>query len=179
MQPKIKLLKVLDILRATDETHPITAVGICKKLENEGISAERKSICRDINTLIEYGYKIKLCHDNKKGYYMEDGVVEAPVVFATPVTLDLVHITVEYKKEDAEDVYALLGKGKESEEGEYISAEIGVPSNTLFSNLFMLGTKVKLLEPTELKEEFEKKLDELSEFYKKRRANARMEVWLL
>ena len=71
MQPKLKLLKVLDILRDTDKSHPITAVGICKKLEEMGISAERKSVCRDIKTLTEYGYKITLCHDNKLGYYLE------------------------------------------------------------------------------------------------------------
>lgn len=178
MQSKMKLLKVLDILRATDETHPITAVGICKELESVGITAERKSVCRDINTLIEYGYKITLCHDNKKGYYME-GVIEAQPKPVVPVTLDLVHITVEYKKEDAEDVYEILGKGEESEDGDYITATLGVPSNTLFSNLFMLGSEVKLLEPVALKEEFEKKLDELSEFYKKRRSSGKMEVWLL
>ncbi len=176
MQPKIKLLKVLDILRATDETHPITAVGICKLLEAEGISAERKSVCRDINTLIEYGYKIILCHDNKKGYYMEEGKATPP---PAPVTLDLVHISIEYKKKDAEDVYAILGKGKESEDGDYVTSELSLPSSVLFPALFTLGTEVKLIEPTELKEEFEKKLDELSEFYKKRRSSGRMEVWLL
>lgn len=175
MQPKLKLLKVLDVLRETDETHPITAVGICKRLEEAGISAERKSVCRDIKTLIEYGYKIILCHDNKLGYYME-GEAQAPV---KPVTLDLVRIKLEYKKEDRETVKAFLGKAKETEDGDYLTAEFGVPSSSLFSTLLDLGTSAKLIEPSELKEEFERRLDELSEFYKKRRSNGKMEVWLL
>ena len=178
MQPKLKLLKVLDILRDTDKSHPITAVGICKKLEEMDISAERKSVCRDIKTLTEYGYKITLCHDNKLGYYME-GKKEKCTPQPKPVTLDLLHITVEFKKEDAEDVYALLGHGNQTEDGDYITSELGVPSSELFPTLFTLGSRVKLTEPTELKEEFEKKLEELAEFYHKRRSNGKMDVWLL
>lgn len=178
MQPKLKLLKVLDILRDTDKSHPITAVGICKKLEEMGISAERKSVCRDIKTLTEYGYKITLCHDNKLGYYMEGAKdVQKPKV--KPVTLDLLHIIVEFKKEDAEDVRAILGRGKESNDGDYITSELGIPSSELFPTLFTLGSKAKLTQPTELKEEFEKKLEELSEFYRKRRSTGKMDVWLL
>ncbi len=178
MQPKLKLLKVLDILRDTDKSHPITAVCICKKLEEMGISAERKSVCRDIKTLTEYGYKITLCHDNKLGYFM-DGEKEKKAPKAKPVTLDLLHITVEFKKEDAEVVRDLLGKGKETEDGDYVTSELGISSSELFPTLFTLGDKVKLTQPTELKEEFEKKLEELAEFYRKRRSNGRMEVWLL
>ena len=169
MQPKLKLLRILDILRETDETHPITAPAICTMLAKNGISAERKSVCRDINTLIEYGYSIRLCRDNKLGYYMDSS--ERPLPPAVPVSLDLIHITVEYKKEDAEAVRAILGSGKETEEGDYIIAELGVPSSSLFGNLFTLGTAVKLTAPAELKEEFEKKLADVAEFYRKRRDN--------
>ena len=176
MQPKMKLLKVLDILRDTDKTHPITAVGICKKLEEAGISAERKSVCRDIKTLVEYGYKITLSHDNKLGYYME-GEKAKPTV--KPVTLDLLRIKLEYKKEDADTVKAILGKGKTEEDGEYIIAEYALPSSSLFPTLLELGTTAKLIEPQEIKEEFENTLDEISEFYKKRRSNGKIDYWLL
>ena len=165
MQPKLKLLRILDILRETDETHPITAPAICERLAESGIKAERKSVCRDINTLIEYGYTVKLCHDNKKGYYMTgEAAQHIPEI---PVSLDLIHITVEYKKED------------ETEDGDYITAELGVPSSNLFANLFTLGTAVKLTAPEELKGQFEAKLAEVAEFYKKRRDNGRMDFWLL
>ena len=176
MQPKLKLLKVLDILKESDKTHPITAVGICKKLNEMGIDAERKSVCRDIKTLIEYGYKITLSHDNKLGYYMEKASKKE---FDFPATLDLIKVTVECKKEDKDEVVTLLGNGEEKEDGDYLQITLGVSSSALFPLLFTLGTKAKLIEPLTLKEEFEKRLDETSEFYKKRRANEKIDVWLL
>lgn len=176
MQPKLKLLKVLDILKETDKTHPITAVGICNKLSEFGIDAERKSVCRDIKTLIEYGYKITLSHDNKLGYYMEKA---SKTEFDYPVTLDLIKVTVECKKEDKEEVVSLLGNGSAEEDGDYLKMTVGVSSSALFPLLFTLGTKAKLIEPSELKEEFEKKLSDTAEFYKKRRANEKIDVWLL
>ncbi len=177
MQPKLKLLRILDILKETDQTHPITAPAICARLGDMGIKAERKSVCRDINTLIEYGYKIVLCHDNKLGYYMDAS--DIPTLPPVPVSLDLIHITVEYKKEDAEAVYAILGHGDETEDGDYITAELGVPSSSLFGNLFTLGTAVKLVEPSELKAQFEQRLSDTADFYKKRRDSGKIDFWLL
>lgn len=176
MQPKLKLLKILDILRETDSTHPITAPSICTRLAEMGIKAERKSVCRDINTLIEYGCKIVLCHDNKLGYYMLQDEGASP---PKPVTLDLVHITVEYKKEDGDTVRSIMGQGEETEEGEYIVAEYSVPSSNLFENLFTLGTVMKLTAPTELKEEFEERLSEVADYYKRRRDTRNIDFWLL
>ncbi len=72
IQKKLKLLYVLDILKQTDEQHPITTNQIVIKLKNiYGIEAERKSVLRDINMLREeYGCEISLSEDNKLGYYM-------------------------------------------------------------------------------------------------------------
>lgn len=67
---KMKLLKVLEIINETDEDHPLTANQIRDKLTFYDIKAERRSICRDIGTLIEAGYDIQSCEDNKRGYYM-------------------------------------------------------------------------------------------------------------
>lgn len=67
---KQKLLCVLDILKETDEAHPITANRIVSRLKRQGIDAERKSVLRDIAALSEYGYDIELHSDNKLGYYL-------------------------------------------------------------------------------------------------------------
>ena len=67
---KLKLLRVLDLLRETDEEHPYTANQIVRQLALYGIDAERKSVLRDIAALQEYGYDILLHADNKRGYYM-------------------------------------------------------------------------------------------------------------
>lgn len=67
---KLKLLRVLDILRETDENHPVTAQRIVSELALYGIEAERKSVLRDIEALREYGYDILYCEDNKRGVYL-------------------------------------------------------------------------------------------------------------
>ena len=63
-------MRILDILKSTDEQHPVTAAGIIEKLKQYSIEPERKSVLRDIGTLTDYGYDIVLCSDNKKGYFM-------------------------------------------------------------------------------------------------------------
>ena len=67
---KIKLLYILDILKESDENNPITTNKILEKLKCYGIQAERKSILRDIEILMDYGIDIILHNDNKKGYYI-------------------------------------------------------------------------------------------------------------
>ena len=69
-ESKLKLIRIIQILKETDEQSPLTAPEICKKLALYGITAERKSVCRDINVLIDAGYKISLSGDQRKGYYM-------------------------------------------------------------------------------------------------------------
>jgi len=71
-QTKEKLLYILDILKKTDEQHPVNTVEILRKLENKGLVAERKSIARDISVLREAGYSIISCDELKKGFYMTD-----------------------------------------------------------------------------------------------------------
>ncbi len=72
MNSKLKLLKIIEILKTTDEDHPLTAIQIGEKLRLlYGIEAERKSICRDINLLKDYAdYDIIASADNKKGYFL-------------------------------------------------------------------------------------------------------------
>ncbi len=67
---KIRLLRVLDILRETDEDHPFTANQIVHQLELYGIIAERKAVLRDVAALQDYGFDILLHADNKLGYYL-------------------------------------------------------------------------------------------------------------
>ena len=56
---KQKLFYILDYLRCqTDETHVVTTPQIITYLETNGISAERKSIYNDIQTLNDYGFDI-------------------------------------------------------------------------------------------------------------------------
>ena len=66
---KQKLFYILDYLRSqTDETHVVTTPQIIAYLETNGISAERKSIYNDIQTLNDYGFDIIRIDGPKGGY---------------------------------------------------------------------------------------------------------------
>ena len=69
---KLKLLHILRLLNEkTDDNHFLTASQLIEELEKEGITAERKSIYKDIEELTAFGYDI--IHVKSKvngGYYM-------------------------------------------------------------------------------------------------------------
>lgn len=70
---KLKILYVLDIMRKTDEQHPLNISQIADRLWSVyGIRAERKSIGRDLQTLEGAGYSIVKCENHNLGWYMVD-----------------------------------------------------------------------------------------------------------
>lgn len=69
---KLKLLYILEMMKKTDEFHPLNATQIKEKLKAYMIDAERKSICRDIECLEDAGYSIIKCANHNKGWYMTD-----------------------------------------------------------------------------------------------------------
>ena len=73
---KLKLLYILEIMKKTDELHPFNTTEIAAKLTHYGITAERKSISRDLRFLEYAGYSIMLCEDHNRGYYMTDQLFE-------------------------------------------------------------------------------------------------------
>ncbi len=59
-QPRLKILHLLQLLKdESDEEHGVPMSRILSYLESRGISAERKSIYRDIATLQQFGYEIE------------------------------------------------------------------------------------------------------------------------
>ncbi len=69
---KLKLLYIIKILsQQTDENHPITTSDLIAKLEEYGVTAERKSIYNDMAQLTDFGYDI-IRKDNRSGggYYL-------------------------------------------------------------------------------------------------------------
>ncbi len=73
---KLKLLYTYEILKKySDEEHLLTANAICEKLsELYGITAERKSIYRDINTLMQTG--IEIVSEKKSGFFLAERTFE-------------------------------------------------------------------------------------------------------
>lgn len=175
MESKIKLLKVLDILSTTDEKSPVTASAICEILKEQGIDAERKSICRDINTLIKYGYKITLCHDNKLGYYMEGAKAKKVSAPARPTTV----VTLEYDKENEAVVEKIFGKKVKLIDEDAVTAEFRVEADTLFSRLIEAGEIAQIISPEDTRREFIKKAEHTIAYYNKPKRDKKIEVWLL
>jgi len=56
------------LLSRTDENHPMTADALVKVLEEQGITAERKAVYRDIAALQEYG--VDIIKSPKKGFFV-------------------------------------------------------------------------------------------------------------
>ncbi len=68
---KIKLLVLADIFkRYSDEDHVLNSADIIDRLEESGITAERKSLYSDISILREYGMDIISTTTPKKGYFL-------------------------------------------------------------------------------------------------------------
>lgn len=68
---KKKLFFILELLeKESDELHPVSMQRILDYLTQNGITAERKSIYSDLETLQELGYDILLQKKEPKGYYL-------------------------------------------------------------------------------------------------------------
>ena len=76
---KKKILCLLQILRErTDKNHIMSATDLCNALKEYGISAERKSIYSDVETLIEFGVDIVQKKGSNPGYYIDGREFELP-----------------------------------------------------------------------------------------------------
>lgn len=72
-----KLLVLLHVFqRETDEQHPLSVPALVNRLAAHGVSAERKSIYENIETLREQGYDIEL--QRGRGYYLAERDFELP-----------------------------------------------------------------------------------------------------
>ena len=78
---KIRILYILDFLRRySDEEHPVSTPQIIEHLEQNGVDAERKSVYRDIEILIDYGYDIVLSRGINGGYFLCSREFEEPEI---------------------------------------------------------------------------------------------------
>lgn len=66
---KLKLLHLMKMLNEkTSATHGLTMSGILKELEARGVKAERKSVYRDIESLREFGFDVKVLQRSPAEY---------------------------------------------------------------------------------------------------------------
>lgn len=68
---KLKLCLIIDLFKKrSDPDHPLTIEEITKYLESYGITAERKSIYRDMRAMEELGYELVSLHNKHFSYYL-------------------------------------------------------------------------------------------------------------
>jgi len=76
---KLKILFLMKILlEQTDNDHSLTMSEIIDKLGEYGVSAERKSIYADLDTLREYGLNVEVKRDKSVSYYVANRTFELP-----------------------------------------------------------------------------------------------------
>ena len=76
---KLKILYLMKIfLEKTDSDHSLTLAEIIEELEKYQISAERKSLYDDIDTLRTYGIDIETVRDTRVRYYVAGRLFELP-----------------------------------------------------------------------------------------------------
>ena len=76
---KLKILYLMKIfLEKTDSEHGLTLAEISEMLSEYGISAERKSLYDDIDTLRVYGLDIEVSRDSRVRYYVASRMFELP-----------------------------------------------------------------------------------------------------
>lgn len=111
---KIKLIKILEILRQeTDEDHYIDSTELMRRLEEQGICIERKTLYTDIELLNSFGYEI-LCEKTKgfpNKYCIADRLFDIPEVH---ILLDAVQsaafITEDKTKVLVDKISSLAGR---------------------------------------------------------------------
>ncbi|MBQ9941406.1 MAG: WYL domain-containing protein [Christensenellaceae bacterium] len=76
---KIKILYLQQmLLEQTDEEHPLSMDKLLSQLQAMGVTAERKSIYSDIETLRQFGMDICVAKGKNGGYYLASRTFELP-----------------------------------------------------------------------------------------------------
>jgi len=76
---KLKILYLMKLLlERTDEDHPLTMQQLLAELETKGVSAERKSVYDDLETLRLFGIDVQISRCKAVGYYVADRTFELP-----------------------------------------------------------------------------------------------------
>ncbi|MCL2670725.1 MAG: WYL domain-containing protein [Clostridiales bacterium] len=79
IQPKDRLLFLLELLNhETDEEHPITVAEIIDRLNAVGFTATRKTVAKDIDTLLAHGVDVVCNKSRQNKYFIGNRAFELP-----------------------------------------------------------------------------------------------------
>lgn len=143
---QVKVLAILDLLKnRADEENPINAMEIADELSSMGIDAERKSIYRCIDALIDYGYDIIKTRSPKAGYYLADKIFELPEIYLlTDAVQAASFITVKKTRELVKKLDGMLSEGerKKREKGLYIDNGHKCENEEIYYNIDTLSRAI-------------------------------------
>ncbi|MBO4468213.1 MAG: WYL domain-containing protein, partial [Clostridia bacterium] len=136
---KLKLLYIIEILKHyTDEDHPLSALEICDKLEQKGISAERKAIYSDIENLVNFGYDVIFTRVPKPGYFLASREFETPEIYLLCDAIRTAKfITPKKSRELVSKLQGMLSVYQMAgvESGIYISSDLKCRNEEIFYNI--------------------------------------------
>lgn len=143
---QVKVLAILDLLKKrADEENPINAVEISEYLAEMGIDAERKSVYRGIEALIDYGYDIIKTRTPKAGYYLADKTFELPEIYLlTDAVQAASFITVKKTRELVKKLDGMLSEGerRKREKGLYIDNGHKCENEEIYYNIDTLSRAI-------------------------------------
>ena len=114
---KIKLLKLYELLRKeTDESHPISRVELCRRLNEIGISSNVRTLSLDIEVLIENGFEIlSFLKDKEKYYYIPEHELTIPEIKILIDAVQAASFVTEKKTAELIEKVAALGGSHQAE----------------------------------------------------------------
>ena len=113
---KVKLVKLYEILRTeTDKDNVLTTYDLIERMDNLGITCDRRTISSDIGDLNDLGLRVKVKREgHKKAYYVDDNVFTLPEL---KILIDAVHaasfIPEDMSNEIIDKISALGGTHRE------------------------------------------------------------------
>lgn len=115
---RVNLLGLLEILKKySDENHILSIDQIQNYMEDEyGISPDRRSIYKAIDTLIDFGYDISKYKENGKGYFLRDRMFEASEIsMLSDMIVNFKFLDIKYKKDIDRKLKSLVSIYKRKE----------------------------------------------------------------
>ena len=144
---KLKILYIVDILKEySDEEHPISAAFIISKLNDYGITAERKAIYGDIEMLTDYGYDIIKTRVPKAGYFLASRDFEIPEVYLLEDAVRTAHfITTKKTRDLCKKIDRLLSvhQLKRRSGSIYINTEGKTKNESIFYNIDTISRAIE------------------------------------
>ena len=144
---KLRTLYIMDaLLEKSDENNRLATKELLEMLENNGITADRKSIYDDIDTLQTWGMDILYTKEKPAGYYLASRKFELPEL---KLLVDAVQsskfITVKKSRELIKKLESLAsaGEAKKLQREVYIADRIKTINESIYYNVDMLHDAIQ------------------------------------